>query len=165
MSFSTQANQTINGSVAQGAEAAATAPWSVRLSDGAAFYTGAKTGQLPTTLGQATKAASLSVTIASDQTVPIDQPSATYSVISTSGTTTVASSARTLYKIFWAAGVGSTMAAYDDGSGGTTNQFVSKLTSSDGEIDFGPLGVRLANGLTVVTTGGTPAFITFILRT
>lgn len=95
----------------------------------------------------------------------IDQPSATYSVISTSTTTTVAASACTLYKIYWAAGVGSTLAVYDDGAGGTTNQFVSKLTSADGEIDFGPLGVQLVNGLTVVTTGGTPAFITIILRT
>ena len=55
----------------QGTGAAATAPWSVELSDGTAFYTGAKTGQFPTTLGQTTKAASLSVAIASDQTVPI----------------------------------------------------------------------------------------------
>ena len=93
------------------------------------------------------------------------QPSATYSVISTSTTTIVASSARTLYKIYWAAGVSSTLAAYDDGAGGTTNQFVSKLTSTDDEIDFGALGVQLVNGLTVVTTGGTPAFITIILRT
>lgn len=103
--------------------------------------------------------------VAGGTPLPVVQPSATYSVIYTSTTTTVASSACTLYKIFWTAGVGSTMAVYDDGSGGATNQFVSKLTSSDGEIDFGPLGVRLANGLTVVTTGGTPAFVTIVLRT
>lgn len=128
--------------------------------------TGAWLGSTAPTVGQKTMSASVPVVIASDQsTLPVVQPSATYSVISTSTTTTVASSACTLYKIFWAAGVGSTMAVYDNGSGGTTNQFVSKLTSSDGEIDFGPLGVRLANGLTVVTTGGTPAFITFVLRT
>lgn len=63
MSFSTQSNQTVT----QGAGAGAAVPWSVELSDGAAFYTGAKTGQFPTTLGQTTKAASLSVALASDQ--------------------------------------------------------------------------------------------------
>lgn len=51
----------------QGTGAGAAAPWSVQLSDGAASYTGAKTGQLPTALGQTTKAASLSVALASDQ--------------------------------------------------------------------------------------------------
>lgn len=51
----------------QGTGAGAAAPWSVQLSDGAASYTGVKTGQLPTTLGQTTKAASLSVALASDQ--------------------------------------------------------------------------------------------------
>ena len=127
---------------------------------------GAWLGSTSPTVGQKAMSASLPVVVASDQsTLPVVQPSATYSVISTSTTTTVASSACTLYKIFWAAGVGSTMAAYDNGSGGTTNQFVSKLTSADGEVDFGPLGVRLANGLTVVTTGGTPAFVTIVLRT
>ena len=127
---------------------------------------GAWLGSTSPTVGQKAMSASLPVVVASDQsTLPVVQPSATYSVISTSTTTTVASSACTLYKIFWAAGVGSTMAAYDNGSGGTTNQFVGKLTSADGEVDFGPLGVRLANGLTVVTTGGTPAFVTIVLRT
>lgn len=128
--------------------------------------TGAWLGSTAPTVGQKAMSASLPVVVASDQsTLPVVQPSATYSVIYTSTTTTVASSACTLYKIYWTAGVSSTMAAYDNGSGGTTNQFVSKLTSSDGEIDFGPLGVRLANGLMVVTTGGTPAFVTIVLRT
>ena len=127
--------------------------------------TGAWLGSTTPTVGQKAMSASLPVTIASDQsTLPITQPSATYSVISTSTTTVVAGAAITLYKIFWAAGVGSTLAAYDNGVGGTTNQFASKLTSTDGEIDFGPLGVRLSSGLTVVTTGGTPAYITVILR-
>ena len=127
--------------------------------------TGAWLGSTTPTVGQKAMSASLPVTIASDQsTLPIAQQSATYSVISTSTTTVVAGAAITLYKIFWAAGVGSTLAAYDNGVGGTTNQFASKLTSTDGEIDFGPLGVRLSSGLTVVTTGGTPAYITVILR-
>jgi hypothetical protein len=43
----------------------------VQLSDGAASYTGVKTGQLPTTLGQTTKAASLSVALASDQVATV----------------------------------------------------------------------------------------------
>jgi hypothetical protein len=41
--------------------------WSTQLTDGSGFITPAKTGQLPTTLGQTTKAASLSVALASDQ--------------------------------------------------------------------------------------------------
>lgn len=53
--------------VNQGTGAGAAAPWSIELSDGAAFYTGAKTGQFPTSLGQTTRAASLSVALASDQ--------------------------------------------------------------------------------------------------
>jgi len=74
--------QTVSGTVTvasttanQGTGAGAALPWSFELSDGAAFYTGAKTGQFPTTLGQTTKAASLSVAIASDQTVPISAAS------------------------------------------------------------------------------------------
>ena len=51
----------------QGTGAGAAAPWSVQLSDGAASYTGAKTGQLPTALGQTTAAGSLSVVLNSNQ--------------------------------------------------------------------------------------------------
>jgi hypothetical protein len=65
--------QTVAGTVTvtstsanQGTGAGAAAPWSFELSDGAAFYTGAKTGQFPTALGQTTKAGSLSVTLPSD---------------------------------------------------------------------------------------------------
>lgn len=54
-------------SVRQGTGAAATAPWSTRLSDGTSFYDAAKYGQFPATLGQSNIAGSLSVTIASDQ--------------------------------------------------------------------------------------------------
>ena len=59
----------------QGTGAGAASPWSVQLSDGTSSYTGAKTGQLPSTLGQATKAGSLSVTIASDNTVAVSASS------------------------------------------------------------------------------------------
>lgn len=45
----------------------AAAPFSVELSDGAAFYTGVKTGQLPSALGATTAAGSTSVAIATDQ--------------------------------------------------------------------------------------------------
>jgi len=76
----------------QGTDAGAAGPWSVRLSDGAAFYDGAKTGQLPAalvggrldenvgawlgstapTVGQKVMASSLPVAIASDQSaVPV----------------------------------------------------------------------------------------------
>jgi hypothetical protein len=76
----------------QGAAAGAAGPWSVRLSDGAAFYDGTKTGQLPAalvggrldenvgawlgstapTVGQKTMVDSLPVAIASDQSaIPV----------------------------------------------------------------------------------------------
>lgn len=97
-------------------------------------------------------------------TLSVVQPTTTHTVISTATTTTVSSVPCVLYKIIWTAGVTSSLALYDDGSGGTTNQFGSKLTTSDGEYDFGPLGIKLDNGLTAVTTGGTPAFVTFVYR-
>lgn len=48
-----------------------TTPLSVRLSTGSAFYSGPTTAQFPASLGQTTKANSLSVTMASDQLVPV----------------------------------------------------------------------------------------------
>lgn len=73
--------------VTQGTAAAAAAPWSVELSDGGAFYTGVKTGQLPAslvggrvdgnmgawlgstapTVGSKTSANSIPVVVSSDQ--------------------------------------------------------------------------------------------------
>lgn len=85
---------TVDGTVTanQGTGAGAAAPWATRLSDGASFYDGTKTGQLPTalvggrldanlgawlgstapTVGQKAMASSLPVTFASDQsTLPV----------------------------------------------------------------------------------------------
>jgi hypothetical protein len=57
-----------------GAAPSATNPFAAQLTDGTASYVGAKTGQLPTALGQQTKAASVSMTLASDQgTLPVSQ--------------------------------------------------------------------------------------------
>jgi hypothetical protein len=50
-----------------GVALSATNPLFTQLTDGTAVYVGAKAGQLPTTIGQTTKASSLSVTLASDQ--------------------------------------------------------------------------------------------------
>ena len=55
------------GLVVRNVPAAATAPSAVQLSDGLASYTAAKTGQLPTSLGQTTAAGSVSVTLPSDK--------------------------------------------------------------------------------------------------
>lgn len=84
----------VGGAVDQGTGAGAAGPWSVRLSDGSAFYDGTKTGQLPAalvggrldtnlgawlgstapTVGQKTMANSVPIVIASDQTViPVSQ--------------------------------------------------------------------------------------------
>lgn len=50
-----------------GAALSASNPVIAQLSDGAATYTGAKSSQLPAAIGQTTKAASMSVALASDQ--------------------------------------------------------------------------------------------------
>lgn len=50
-----------------GAAPSATNPFPSQLTDGAASYVGAKTGQLPSSLGQTTKSGSVSMTLASDQ--------------------------------------------------------------------------------------------------
>jgi hypothetical protein len=52
-----------------GAAPSATNPMPAQLTDGSASYVGAKTGQFPSALGQTTSASSLSVAIASDNTV------------------------------------------------------------------------------------------------
>lgn len=57
-----------------GAAPSATNPMPSQLTDGAASYVGAKTGQLPAALGQTTKSGSISMTLASDQgTLPVSQ--------------------------------------------------------------------------------------------
>jgi uncharacterized membrane protein len=85
---------TVDGTVTanQGTAAAAGAPWSIRLSDGSAFYDSAKTGQLPSalvggrldanvgawlgstapTIGQKTMANSVPVAVASDNGLALD---------------------------------------------------------------------------------------------
>lgn len=89
---SNQSTLTITGTVNQGTGAGAAGPWAIELSDGAAFYTAAKTGQFPSalvggrldvnlgawlgstapTVGQKTSANSIPVVIASDQVVTFD---------------------------------------------------------------------------------------------
>lgn len=96
--------------------------------------------------------------------IPVVPTAASKTVISTA-TTTVKASAGTIYMIFWAAGgAGSSIAVYDDGAGGTTNQFVGQLTTTNDRIDFGAVGCAVTNGITVVTTGGTPPFVTVVWR-
>lgn len=94
--------QPVSGTVTsnQGTGTGAAAPWSVELSDGAAFYTAAKTGQFPSalvggrldtnvgawlgstapTVGQKTMANSVPIAIASDQTAIPASQSGTWTV-------------------------------------------------------------------------------------
>ncbi len=60
-------NASVNVAQINGATASATNAMPSQLTDGTAVYVGAKTGQLPTALGQGTMAASMSVAIASNQ--------------------------------------------------------------------------------------------------
>lgn len=238
------------GTVDQGtSNADPTDGWTARLTDGSAFITPAKTGQLPTALGATTAAGSLSIGIATDQlstlatvakqpalgtagtpsadvlsvqgvvggtAIPVNfTPSGTQDVnltkvggsavtlgqktganslpvvlASDTGTLTVAtnvtagstparnvvncSTAQILLaatvspkvrKIYnRAGGAGSSIAVYDNGSGGTTNQFVGQLTTTNDRIDFGAVGCAVTNGITVVTVGGTPPFVTIVYR-
>ena len=117
-----------------------------------------KTSTLATASAQSTGNTSLS-TIAS-RLAP-----ATYQVVDTATTATISSSPCTLLKVYWAAGgSGASLALYDS-AGGLTNQFFSQLTNAVGQIDFGPTGMTLANGLIAVASAATPpAFITIVYR-
>ena len=90
---------------------------------------------------------------------------ASKAVIDAAGTTTVSGSSCTIFKVFWCAGgSGASLALYDAASG-TTDQFLSQLTSVAGQIDFGPTGCTLTKGLVAVAAAATPpAFITIIYR-
>lgn len=82
--------QTLRVSLATEANAAAT-PLSARLSDGTSFYNAPTTSQLPSALGQAAMAASLSVAIASNQSsIPVTTTPATLDFGSTASAARVA---------------------------------------------------------------------------
>ena len=117
-----------------------------------------KTSTLATASAQSTGNTSLS-TIAS-RLAP-----ATYQVVDTATTAIISGSTCTLLKVYWAAGgSGASLALYDS-AGGLTNQFFSQLTSAVGQIDFGPTGMTLVNGLIAVASAATPpAFITIVYR-
>lgn len=61
------ANSSVNATQINGTAISATNGMPSQLTDGTAVYVGAKTGQLPSALGQGTMAASVSVAIASNQ--------------------------------------------------------------------------------------------------
>ena len=78
------------GTVDQGTSNADPADgWAARLTDGSAFITPAKTGQLPTTLGATTAAGSLSVGIATDQLSTLAPAGATTATTATVNCATV----------------------------------------------------------------------------
>lgn len=147
MPFSTQANQTVT----QGTGAGAAVPWSVELSDGAAFYTGAKTGQFPTTLGQTTKAASLSVALASDQVGSAG--TAASNVLSVQG---IASMTPVQVSQATAANLNATV-AQGAGSGAATTFWYTRNT--DGTNTMPTMDVAARSGFQRVTDGTNTATV------
>lgn len=91
---------------------------------------------------------------------------ASYVVVDTAATTlTISASPCTIYKIFWAAGGSGAFIALYDSTGPATGQFVSQVSSVAGQIDFGPTGMSLGNGLVITAGAATPAaFITIVYR-
>jgi hypothetical protein len=161
------------------------APLSVDLGGLLRTYMGSWLGSTAPTVGQKADGASLPVTLSTGQVGAAGVPASgvfsiqgianmtavksdgtgstgcTRTVVSTSTTTTVKATPGVICFLYWTAGVGSSLAVYDNGAGGTTNQFVSRGTASDSMQEFGPYGMTLTSGVTAVTTGGTPAFVVF----
>ncbi len=136
----------VTGSVTatQGAAAAATAPWSAQLSDGAAAYTAAKTGQLPSTLGLKSGGQALGVVVQQD----------TYTTVLTGTTagTQVFNGACCLRQIVILTGATSAVVSVSDGSGSAGTAWDIDA-SSRGVIN---LNVKMFFGIWVVITGGSP---------
>lgn len=129
-------------------EAAAT-PLSGRLSDGSAFYVGAKTGQLPSAVGQQLSANSLSVVMASDATdVPLTftrNGSATLVTLDTS----TATNNRPLPMVLLA---GDSLAPIALGSGADSALTLRATLSTRHEAAATPLSIRLSNGSSFIST-------------
>lgn len=79
-----------------GAAPSATNPFASQLTDGTTSYVSAKTGQFPSSLGQTTKASSLSVALASDQgTLAVSSGAPSGAAAAVSATSNIASAGTT----------------------------------------------------------------------
>ncbi len=136
----------VTGSVTatQGAAAAATAPWSAQLSDGAAAYTAAKTGQLPSTLGLKSGGQALGVVVQQDIYTTV--------LTGTTAGTQVFNGACCLRQIVILTGATSAVVSVSDGSGSAGTAWDIDA-SSRGVIN---LNVKMFFGIWVVITGGSP---------
>lgn len=149
-----------------GAAPSATNPMPSQLTDGTTAYVSAKTGQLPSALGQSTKAGSVSITIASDQgTLPVSQGAPTGAAnamgtqtnIASAGTTAIACAtgltASTPMKLYRVRVSGAAMARcvirYNN-NGAFTN-WVNLMTSPSKPTDE----ATLPAGFVGLTTGAT----------
>jgi len=128
----------------QGAAAAATAPWSAQLSDGAAAYTGAKTGQLPTTLGVKSGGQALGVAVQQDNYTTV--------LTGTTAGTQVFNGACCLRQIVILTGATSAVVSISDGSGSAGTAWDIDA-SSRGVIN---LNVKMFFGIWVAISGGSP---------
>lgn len=142
----------------------------------AALSTLATKAQLPTTLGITTKAASLSVALASDQVgtagsasttvlsvqgvasgtaLPVSQTASSATYINSNTSTVVKASAGTLMAIVMAnVAVSGTVAVYNSPS--TTANLVATvvpITTTPIVAQYGPKGISMSNGIYVVTNG------------
>lgn len=163
------------GLVVRPVPAAATAPSGVELSDGSASYVAAKTGQLPTALGQAAKANSLSVALPTDQVGTPGSPSfavltvqgtssmvplqvlttgSTATYVSTATTTNVSASSSILRSIHILRGNSTALVTAYNANAGTTNKVFEATADAQNNFVFGQNGLAMANGITLVTTAG-----------
>ena len=128
----------------QGAAAAATAPWSAQLSDGAAAYTGAKTGQLPTTLGVKSGGQALGVAVQQDNYTAV--------LTGTTAGTQVFNGTCCLRQVVILTGATSAVVSVSDGSGSAGTAWDIDA-STRGVIN---LNVKMFFGIWVVISGGSP---------
>lgn len=138
--------QPVSGTVtaSQGTPAAANAPWSMQLSDGAAAYTAAKTGQLPTSLGIKSAGQALGVVVQQDNYTTV--------LTGTTAGTQVFLGACCLRQVVILTGATSAVVSISDGAGSAGTAWDIDA-SSRGVIN---LNVRVFSGIWVVISGGAP---------
>jgi hypothetical protein len=134
----------------QGTGAAANAPWSMRLSDGAAFYNAPTSSQLPASLGAQSTAASLSVVPATSSSFTVAQGTASNLKSEVVGTKTNNSAAPAATNVGALTGVATAAApTYVEGN------LVALSTDLSGGLRVGSHAVTGSGNFTVVQGTGT----------
>lgn len=83
---------------------------------------------------------------------------ATFTYIVANGTTVISGSATRVYTVAWAPDAAGTITLHNAGS--ASNAFLSSLMADGGSLDFGPNGLLLDQGLTVVVASAIAVNVT-----